>query len=1006
MISILALHLLAATEANSGFANCDFERGVEGWSVWYSDDPKAELTRYPWTADTTVARGGKQSLRIDAPDEDGRAFVMRTSAALKRDARYEASWWLRKSADLDESRFSVRFILRPEDPAKSTWKMSTAHPIVFERKTEGEWHFRRGYFRITKEAAKRVTLGLYLNEARGTIWIDDVRIREVDPEANRIADLFLYDPHRVELGQAPLRKFKALREAKSPLLALAQRYNRLLVDQAFAKEDVRRCLRAAHYVGREGVERVASAMETAERDLAKLYRAYGAAFLDGGGKEATESFTSLAQTVESTLNRLRSHVRASQAVSRSRASVSALLDADLPAISPDGRVNQIIFGNRSMHIFQEMEGPLRFDPVHSTTVGGPRSTKPGQYDWTPYEQQWAEISASGIPKKSCLLLFMVLHDGCYMPGWLWQRAKQDPEILHPVQEGTLRRRGNRGQLNWWHPDVQAYARETVSDMGRHFRDRDEFLFYGFQWECYGPYVATDKGTREVGYGKHAEAAFHKWLKGKYDSIAALNRRWQAEYDSFDAIEPPAGKYVVERQRTRPLEGEWEAWREQSYTDWCKLIYQAWKAADPNKPVLAGHSGLFKRFSMPDVYDTCDLLGFHCGAPDQMIVTLLINSMSRYNGHKPVCQYENFWGIQEHHDRMYEELPQRHSAQKYAFRLTVWNRFLQVWWYSYTPASYLTHYDGNYFDPSYALTTLRYRTAGLPVYFEKFRRLQRVLLDSRIVPSRICMLSPTASMRNNFPYSATLVEVRALFKELFPRNYLFEFVPEEYFLDGRAKLDDFDVLILPYALYLAEELQSRIGQWLEGKPRLLLSAGPFGLYDEIGCDSGTLFSRVFAGRARRPSLKDSPLGGLTFASPKANRWQWVDDAQKPSDLIEAEAGPSEVVVFLKPSHELARAEGFGEKLVQRIETATDRPVYDDRDAFEVVLRERGKKRYLCVINPSIDDGAASTVRVRGTFSSAVDLDYDQGYPIPARVHEGETVFPLRLEPGEATIIRLE
>ena len=110
----------------------------------------------------------------------------------------------------------------------------------------------------------------------------------------------------------------------------------------------------------------------------------------------------------------------------------------------------------------------------------------------------------------------------------------------------------------------------------------------------------------------------------------------------------------------------------------------------------------------------------------MLGTLLIHSMSRYNGHKPVCQYENFWGIQEHHDRMYEELPQRHSAQKYLFRLTAWSRFLQIWWYSYTPATYLTRYDGNYFDPSYALTTLRYRTAGLPVYFEKFRRLQRAL----------------------------------------------------------------------------------------------------------------------------------------------------------------------------------------------------------------------------------------------------------------------------------------
>jgi hypothetical protein len=75
---------------------------------------------------------------------------------------------------------------------------------------------------------------------------------------------------------------------------------------------------------------------------------------------------------------------------------------------------------------------------------------------------------------------------------------------------------------------------------------------------------------------------------------------------------------------------------------------------------------------------------------------------------------------------------------------------------------LTHYDGNYFDPAYALTTLRYRTAALPVYFGKFKRLQSTLLDTRIVAPRVCVLAPSASMRNNFPLGASQTEIYDLF----------------------------------------------------------------------------------------------------------------------------------------------------------------------------------------------------------------------------------------------------
>jgi len=590
---------------------------------------------------------------------------------------------------------------------------------------------------------------------------------------------------------------------------------------------------------------------------------------------------------------------------------------------------------------------------------------------------------------------MALHDGCYTPRWLWEEIKRDQEVQHTVPApAKLRSRGNRTQLNWWHPLTQAYGREIVTDMGRTFRDRDEFLFYVFQWECHGPVASTDKGLRQVGYGAHAEADFRSWLREKYGAIAALNKRWRGSYAAFDSIEPPACKFTQERPHAGPLAAEWEAWRERSYYRWCRLLYRAWKKADPNKPILAGHSGLFRSFSMPDVSDTCDMLGFHCGGLDFMPGTMYIHSISRYNDQKPLAQYENFWGTQEDHDRMHEEPAKRHSAQKHVFRLTVWDRFLQIWWYSYTSATYLTHYDGNYFDPSYALTTLRYRSAGLPVYFRKFKRLQRALLKSRIVPARICLLAPTASMRNAFPYGACQREIRELFWLLFPCNYHVELVPEEYFLDGRAQLDDFDVVALPYAVYLSNALQDKIIHWLDARKRLLLCCGPGGLYDEIGLRSKRVLDRAFPKTQRE----------LRFVGP--GRWVWTEAEGEPDQLITGRVGPS--LVCLAPTRlgDLRHAPEVAASIVAHVEAATDRAASDDANAFEMVLREQGPKRYLCVLNPSLDDPAASRVRVQGAFRRVVDLDYDEAAPVPATVSEGTTVFPLRLEPGEATILRLE
>ena len=332
-------------------------------------------------------------------------------------------------------------------------------------------------------------------------------------------------------------------------------------------------------------------------------------------------------------------------------------------------------------------------------------------------------------------------------------------------------------------------------------------------------------------------------------------------------------------------------------------------------------------------------------------------------------------------------------QKHVFRLTAWSRFVQIWWYAYTTADYLVTYDGNWFDPVYALTTLRYRSAGLPVTKDKFKRVERALLGSRLAHHRICVLQPSASMRNQYPYDATFQEIAAWFELLFPRNYLFEIVPEEYFLDGRAKLADFDVLVLPYAVYLPRRLEEGIGEWLGSGKRLLVSSGPFGLWDEIARKSGGLFRKLFK------------VAEMTRLEHSGARWFWTAKGLAPEPyLLRARTGDSEAIALLAPLDRAdSRVPGL---LLKAIGAATTRLAASRHDRLELVLRDGAKGiRYLLALNPDVDEAREDIVTVRGKFAAAEDIDIPGAFPIVLERANGAVSFRLRLAPCEMAIVRL-
>ena len=271
----------AQPEREVGFVNLDFESGKEPWRVWYSDQRNYAGPRFPYAPDTSVAKSGKASMRIDATSIVGRAFVHQTTDQFKRGVRYELTYWLKVGSPEMADTCGIHLNLRRRGADGTRPMIGQVKPLTSARSDDNGWVFRQGCF-VIEEPADFVQIGMYVRETVGTVWFDDIRMTEMPEGTLCIDSMPVYNPQQVELGHRMVQRFKALVRSRSPFLDRAKVYNELLVDAAFLAEDGRRLERCAHYLGAAGVVADATT-ETAvvqhiERELDELYQTYGRLF--------------------------------------------------------------------------------------------------------------------------------------------------------------------------------------------------------------------------------------------------------------------------------------------------------------------------------------------------------------------------------------------------------------------------------------------------------------------------------------------------------------------------------------------------------------------------------------------------------------------------------------------------------------------------------------------------------------------------------------------------------
>lgn len=957
---LVTLALPAHAQVLSLLKHQDFEEDRLEWTKWPED------TGTTMGLDATVAQHGRQSLRVTATRTNDRLFACAPTALFEGGALYRITVHIRRDGRVSANAIGFRINWRA---GEGEIKDRSTPASVSERRL-GDWTARIGYV-LASKIEPHAQFMLSVENAVGTVWFDNIIIEKIGDPSSLPVDLWTNQMMGVETGSGPLARYRGHQEARDRVYQMGEKYNALVFANGLLERDLRDLQRCLGYAGREPDKTLADTFTACDEQLNAAYLAYIKAFRSQEDAD-WDAFGALGDRVKT------SHGLLKSALDRNLAALRPAQPVTLPPhlgrqpqsvkpFEPNGRMNRLLLGCWSPTEFSDWEKPLDLE-FHSSAPGAPKVHTETEVDFSNITKACDDLEKLGYKGTFGYLEFGI-HQSMYAPQWLVDKHKDETDFFRVSQDGLKgQSQGNSRSLNYFHPAVRAYVKDYLTQYATFCKNEPRVLFYETSQEAY-PYFTVDGKARQTGYGPHAEAAFRKWLADKYRTIAALNQAWGSSYAGFDTITPPPDAYLGRKEVT-PLVAEFEAFRDDSYTGYLKLIYDSLKAADPAKPVVARHSSLLHLINGARLFETCDVLSFHRGAPQMDMGSVYLNSLNRF--HKRGLGYmEDFWGLQEEAGRSDDERAQRRGLEKHVARTLTWGRTLQLKWYSYTTGAYIFDYRGNWFNPQWDLTTVRYCTPGLAVAKQQMEKLDWVLTHSEIVPSQALVLQPSASMRNERDISsyATMLDLHGA---LYQKGVLYELLPEEYFEDGRAKFGDFKVVILPNVKYLSADLQRKLVAFLR-QGTLLIFVGQVPVRDELGRPC-----RVLADALGKEAESGVLFRGMRSFEAQGGHCQVIPDLAGVTDYMDL---PKMVWSYAVPA-----AAGY----------------YLTENVLRVT--EEGD-RYLFSLNPNVDRAVTNTVQIRGEVKRAVDVTAPGGFPVPVTTQNGRSAVKLRLGPGETAVIWL-
>lgn len=423
---------------------------------------------------------------------------------------------------------------------------------------------------------------------------------------------------------------------------------------------------------------------------------------------------------------------------------------------------------------------------------------------------------------------------------------------------------------------------------------------------------TDNETSNLYWQtEEAREKFQKWLMDRYGSLENINKILGFNFSSISEITFPAeSKIKEEKMPSSPLKALWYEWKE--FENWItyRFFYQykdAIKSVSPEKKLMdrfspnyaIGHGTYNPYGDIP--YDMItslhDITGLHIGRDFNL------DYMAGYAGNAQLGLSEYYplvWdGPYKASFRLLSGLGGPWAVPDMKDEIDNYAAYVRNFWlvFSRNVSVILDHAMGNgsNFLPNelshsnpYGFGYFRYGVYGMKYVHSTYTKIRGEIDGSEpVLPVAIMEPNESRIQTISSPIEEDLGilprESESIYRTLCRPLFL---TPDV--IPASKDLLKYKVLIIPYSLYIKEETQKKIEEFVKGGG-VLFTTGPSGLYNELSHPSMLLLKKIWGinkvERESTPQGKIKFCDGTELPSPNINKiWVFKDISNPDTKII--------------------------------------------------------------------------------------------------------------------------
>jgi hypothetical protein len=531
----------------------------------------------------------------------------------------------------------------------------------------------------------------------------------------------------------------------------------------------------------------------------------------------------------------------------------------------------------------------------------------------------------------------------------------------------------------------------VSALGKYCQNQNIAIYELFNE------IGLSTKKRPVGYSKYAQISFHRFLEKKYGSIEKLNERLNTSFTNFEVIKPPTGDSYVKGDVPIGLIYDFERFRRESLVSYIKDMIAELRKADsnPGHAISSQFTGWFNDAHAPKMSARdflmlasldWDLYGVHTAGDGRYpAITLLYHYCINRYAKKIYWDDEFWWDYREAADqKITDERILRAAAER------------NMWRHIAYGAKGFNIFPGLYSSESGGLLTkeklMRYATGVFPLVINKINKYADIFFDAHILNQKVGILQPTATLDITAIEFIANENAMKLSDWMLSEHIIPFYIPEECIIDGRENINEFRVLISPYAPFVPEDLSEKIRKWVENGG-VFISIGSFGKFDPYGKEQDTFVKATSKKEGESAvSTQKYGKGKLIIMKKKITYADYVRNIRPELESLRVVSSNVKPEVLQLPS--------------KKDKFTGERNFYAKNDIDLIPWEDNKGNKFLFVINLDPSKRLEPKIKIKGEYKKILDLTIDGSLPVPVKGQSGFTEFASLLEPGQGIIYKLD